>query len=76
MEQLKNLRAERGLNHSDLAKRAGLSRATLWQLEHDSTISPTLRTLEKLAKALGVSVHALVEDATTTKTTEERGELR
>jgi len=61
MQTLKNLRSERGLNVSELAERAGIAKATLWQIENRQ-VSPTLRTLEKLAGALGVPVHDLIEE--------------
>jgi transcriptional regulator with XRE-family HTH domain len=57
------MRSERGLSTSNLARRSGLSRAALWKIEQGQ-VSPTLRTLEKLARALGVPVHDLIEEGT------------
>ena len=58
--RLKDLRKVRGLTQLQLAKRAGVSFGYLARLEtcrHD----PQVGTLEKLAKALKVTVAELVE---------------
>jgi transcriptional regulator with XRE-family HTH domain len=58
--RIKALRERRGLSQEQLAAKAGIGRSYLARLEtglHD----PTLSTLEKLAKALGVKVAKLVE---------------
>jgi transcriptional regulator with XRE-family HTH domain len=58
--RLKRLRKARGLTQEQLAHRAQLSLGYVARLEigrHD----PTLSTLKKLAKALGVPVTRLVE---------------
>jgi transcriptional regulator with XRE-family HTH domain len=58
--RLKALRGERGWSQEELAKRAGISRGYLARLEtgrHD----PTLTMIEKLAKALKVTLVDLVK---------------
>ncbi|GKS58277.1 hypothetical protein YTPLAS18_18040 [Nitrospira sp.] len=58
--QLKGLRKKRGLTQAGLARKTGLSHGYLARLEiglHD----PPLSTLERLAKALRVTVAELVE---------------
>jgi len=58
--RLKQFREARGWTQEQLAEKAGFSRAYIARLEigrHD----PTLSTLEKLAKALRVTVGKLVE---------------
>jgi transcriptional regulator with XRE-family HTH domain len=58
--RVKRLRAARGMTQEQLAAKAGISRTYLARLEtarHD----PTLSMLEKLAKALRVTVGRLVE---------------
>jgi transcriptional regulator with XRE-family HTH domain len=59
-QRIQELRERRGLTQEQLAVKAGISRGYLARLEtarHD----PTLSTLEKLAKALGVKVGRLLE---------------
>jgi transcriptional regulator with XRE-family HTH domain len=60
VKRLKTLRRRRGLTQEGLAAKAGLSRTYLARLE-TARQNPTLSTLVKLAKALGVPVTALLE---------------
>jgi transcriptional regulator with XRE-family HTH domain len=53
------LRAERGLSLSELARRAGVGKATLSGLEA-GTRNPTLETLQAVTAALGLPLTALV----------------
>ena len=57
---LRRLRAERGLTLDELAKRAGISRSMLIQVEQ-KRVNPTLATLVRLAQALDVGLAELVE---------------
>ena len=59
-KRLKTLRRRRGLTQQALAAKAGLSRTYLARLE-TARQDPTLSTLVKLAKALGVPVSRLLE---------------
>jgi transcriptional regulator with XRE-family HTH domain len=59
-KRLKTLRERRGLTQETLAAKAGLSRTYLARLETVRQ-DPTLSTLVKLAKALGVPVTRLLE---------------
>ena len=59
-KRLKILRRRRSLTQEALAVKAGLSRTYLARLE-TARQDPTLSTLVKLAKALGVPVTALLE---------------
>jgi XRE family transcriptional regulator, regulator of sulfur utilization len=58
--RVRALRTERGLSLSELARRAGVGKATLSGLE-SGTRNPTLDTLHSVAAALGVALTALVE---------------
>ncbi len=58
--RLKRLRKARGLKQADLAKRAGLHRVYVTQLETGVKTNPRLDTLQRLAKALRVSVPELL----------------
>lgn len=59
--KLTRLRKQRGLTLLALAKRIGTSEAYVHMLESGVRTNPSLRTLEKLAKALKVKVSQLVE---------------
>ena len=58
--RLKALRDRKGLTQVQLAEKSGVSRTYLARLESGRQ-DPTLSTLEKLAKALGVKVGRLLE---------------
>jgi len=57
---LRRLRAERGLTLDELAKRAGVSRGMLIQIEQQR-VNPTLASLVRLAQALDIGLAELVE---------------
>ncbi len=57
---LKTLREAKGLTQGELAERAGLHRVYVTQLEIGVETNPTLDTLERLAKALGVPASELL----------------
>jgi transcriptional regulator with XRE-family HTH domain len=58
--RIRQLREERGWTKRDLAKAAKISYGYLWRLEA-ARQDPTLTVLEKLAKALRVSVGKLLK---------------
>jgi len=53
-DRLRRLRLEAGLSQRELAKRSGVAREHINQIEANKTKSMTLRTAEALAKGLGV----------------------
>jgi transcriptional regulator with XRE-family HTH domain len=57
---MRRLRGERGLTLEELAKRAGISRSMLIQIEQQR-VNPTLAILVRLAQALDVGLAQLVE---------------
>jgi transcriptional regulator with XRE-family HTH domain len=57
---IKRLRERRGLTQAALAKAAGVHRVYVAQIEGQTKV-PSIATLEKLAKALGVKVGRLLE---------------
>ena len=59
--QLIELREKHGLTQSELAERCGIDQADISRIERGST-SPTARTLQRIADALGADVR-LVERA-------------
>ena len=59
-ERLKALRLERGLQQRQLAETAELTPSLVCQIE-SGRLTPSLRTLGRLARALGVPIGALFE---------------
>jgi len=57
---LKAMREARGLTQDELAKKAKLSKPYISQIENGVRKNPSLPTLERLAKALGVPVRDLL----------------
>jgi transcriptional regulator with XRE-family HTH domain len=53
--RLRDLRQARGLSVRGLAKEAGVSTETIYSVEHGRR-QPSVRTLGKIARALGVEV--------------------
>ncbi len=58
---IKKLREERGLSQQALAEKAKVTDAYIAMLETGVRKNPTIDTLKRLAKALGVPVTALLE---------------
>lgn len=60
-ERVRALRNERELTQEQLCEAAGLSLDAVSRIEHGSRV-PTLDTIERLARGLGVSVTSLLAD--------------
>ena len=58
-KNLKKLRHAKGLSQDRLAKLADVTNNTIIKIEQGENINPTLATLKKIAKALGVSLDEL-----------------
>jgi len=56
---LKRLREKKGLSQDRLAKLADVANNTIIKIEQGENINPTLATLKKIAKALGVGLDEL-----------------
>ena len=57
---IKKLREAKGLSQEKLARLADVANNTLIKMESGENQNPTLITLKKVAKALGVSVDDLI----------------
>ncbi len=57
---IKQLRKQKSLTQRDLAKLSGVSYSTLTKIEIGVIVSPRLEHLQKIAKALGVTVDNLI----------------
>jgi len=58
-EKIKFLRENKGFNLSELAKKAGVAKSTLFKIEENKT-NPTINTIWAIAKVLGVPFGELV----------------
>lgn len=55
-DNIRNLRKKKGISQDRLSKEANLALNTIVKIETDESSNPTAETLQKIAKALGVSV--------------------
>ena len=60
-KNIKKLREAKGLSQEKLARLADVANNTLIKMESGENQNPTLDTLKKVAKALGVSVDDLIQ---------------
>jgi len=58
---IKKLRAKLGLTQDDLAKKADVKYTTLMKIESGTVNKPSVQTMAKIAKALGVSIEELIK---------------
>ncbi len=56
---VRQAREEAGLTVDDLARRSGCGRANIYRIEGDD-VSPSVSTLERIARALHVGVRDLI----------------
>jgi transcriptional regulator with XRE-family HTH domain len=57
---VKRLREEKGMTQADLAKKAKVTRPYITMLEGGQRKAPSVATLQRIAKALGVPVTELL----------------
>jgi transcriptional regulator with XRE-family HTH domain len=60
-QNIKRLRSKQGLTQDDLAKKANIKYSTLTKLEGGVVTKPSVQTIAKIAKALGVQMEELVK---------------
>ncbi|MBI4215597.1 MAG: helix-turn-helix transcriptional regulator [Parcubacteria group bacterium] len=60
-DNIRKLRQEKGISQDRLSKMADLALNTVVKIETEENSNPTVETLEKIAKALGVPVQDLFE---------------
>lgn len=58
-----NMRKQKGMSLDELAKRSGVSKSMLSQIEQDKT-NPTVITVWKISRALDLSIEELMESGT------------
>ena len=59
-ENLKRIRMEKGITQGDIVRKLGISRSFVSNIENGKT-NPTLSTISKLAKALGIPTNELIK---------------
>jgi len=60
-KNIKKMRAKLGLTQDDLAKKADIKYTTLTKVESGAVNKPSVQTMAKIAKALGVSIEDLLK---------------
>ena len=60
-DKIKQLRNKQGLTQDELARKADLPYTTLTKIESNVITKPTIQTVMKIAKALGVSLDDLMK---------------
>ena len=60
-ENVKRYRNKQGLSQDDLAKKADIKYTTLMKVESGVVNKPSVQTMAKIAKALGVSIAELIK---------------
>ncbi len=60
-KNIKQYRQDKGLSQDKLSKLADLSLNTVVKIELDENPNPTIETIQRIAKALGVSVDNLLK---------------
>jgi transcriptional regulator with XRE-family HTH domain len=60
-ENIKRVRNKLGLTQDDLVRKSGVKHTTLTKIESNVVIKPSVQTVAKIAKALGVPIEDLVK---------------
>tara|TARA_Y100000031_G_scaffold154518_1_gene202462 strand:- start:1162 stop:1359 length:198 start_codon:yes stop_codon:yes gene_type:complete len=60
-DNIKKLRAKKGMTQDDLAREANVKYTTLTKIESDVVKKPSVQTIAKLAKALSVPMEDLIK---------------
>jgi len=60
-KNIKKYRKEKGLSQDKLSRLADVAHATIIKIESGGIQSPTIDTVQKIAKALGVNVEDLLK---------------
>lgn len=60
-KNIKKYRKEKGLSQDKLSRLADVSHATIIKIESGGVQSPTIDTVQKIAKAFGVDINDLIK---------------
>jgi DNA-binding XRE family transcriptional regulator len=67
LSELKKARERKNLSLAEVARRSGIDKAALSRLENGLNANPTLKTLEVIARSIGVRIRLAVEEVTGVK---------
>lgn len=59
-ENIKRVRNKLGLTQDDLVRKSGVKHTTLTKIESNVVVKPSVQTVAKIARALGVPMEDLV----------------
>jgi len=60
-ENIKRVRNKLGLTQDDLVRKSGVKHTTLTKIESNVVVKPSVQTVAKIAKSLGVPMEDLVK---------------
>ena len=60
-ENIKKARNKLGLTQDDLVRKSGVKHTTLTKIESNVVIKPSVQTVAKIAKALGIQIEDLLK---------------
>ncbi len=60
-ENIKKVRNKLGLTQDDLVRKSGVKHTTLTKIESNVVIKPSVQTVAKIAKALGIQMEELLK---------------
>ena len=60
-QNIKRIRAKQGLTQDDLARKANIKYSTLAKIDGGVVTKPSVQTIAKIAKSLGVSMEELIK---------------
>ena len=60
-ENIKRVRNKLGLTQDDLVRKSGIKHTTLTKIESNVVMKPSVQTVAKIAKALGIQMEELMK---------------
>jgi len=60
-ENIKKARNKLGLTQDDLVRKSGVKHTTLTKIESNVVVKPSVQTVAKIAKALGIAIEDMLQ---------------
>ena len=60
-ENIKKARNKLGLTQDDLVRKSGVKHTTLTKIESNVVVKPSVQTVAKIAKALGIAIEDILK---------------